>query len=195
MKKTIFFAAAVLFLSACSGKSNSDSANDSVQAEEQVDVEALRMDSINKLQAVAFENPAVLPYVNLGDDNKLYLEANGNLGYNDVDMANGKYEKDNGAYLMFWGMGDVPSTLSVIVGDTYYPIYDSTEESGEKFEYLNNYFMSNFFTEEHPFAGVVTYDAKSNSISYKTSAEEMGTVKLTDLPKDSLKTVNWAPQQ
>ena len=189
MKKLLFISLSMFLLVCCGKKSENQTENESENNVE-VNVDSLRADSISKVEAVAFDNPEALPYVDFGESGKLYLTKDGNLSYNDLNMENGKYVKDNGAYLLFWSMGDVPSKLAVVVGDKYYEVYDNNENPDENFTFLMDYFMSNFFTEDNPFKEMVIYNPSDNSVSYKKQ-DGMGKVMLSEIPSQKLKTVYW----
>ena len=191
MKNLLFLSLSFfLLLSSCKKGENQSASEEADNME--INLDSIRMDSISKLEAIAFENAGVLPYVDLGNDLKLYLHQDGTLSFNNIDMDNGRFSKDNGAYLMYWGMGDVPSVLSVIVGDTYYPIYDNTEDLDSSFEFLSDYFMSNLYSEEQPFKDVVIYNPSDKSLSYKTN-DGMGKIILSEIPTDNLRKVYWKP--
>lgn len=196
MKKILLFAAAGLVMISCGNKSEkeNDAADTEAVAEvvvEEADVEAQRMDSISQAQEAAFVDPSFYPTVEIGEDNVLFLTNEGNLGLNDPNFSNGKYVKDNGGYLMFWGYGDVPSSLGVIYGDKYYQLNDNTENPDENLSYLMDYFMSNFFVEENPFAGYVWFNPDTRTVTYKTENGE-GTFKLSDVPESNIKPVHWS---
>lgn len=192
MKNFLFYSLTFLLLMGCGQKSNEKESNDD-ETEVAIDDTQMKADSIAQAEADAFNNPDFLPFViiNPQENSKLYLRANGVLAFNDKNLTSGKYSKDNGAYLMFWGEGDVPHVLSVIVGDMYYPIYDSLQSDNDNFQYVNDYFMSNFFVEENPFKDVVSYDKEKNAINYKTENGEKN-LSLSEIPEGERRKVMWS---
>lgn len=192
MKKFLLFTAIVVLMGACGNKNDQNTDNTYMETTaSQQDPEALRMDSIFKSEAMAFDTPNSLPTILLNDNNILFLTKNGTVGYNDPNLSSGKYVKQpDGGYLMLWGGGDAPNVLGVIYGDTYYQIYDQTESDDKSFDHLMDYFMSNFFTMDNPFEGMVSFDPASMTVTYQTEKGE-NKFQLSDLTENDKGQVKW----
>ena len=103
----------------------------------------------------------------------------------------GKYVKDNSAYILVFGYGDVPGILGVIYKDTLYDV-GSINEIGnvDTSNEVGFYFASHLYSDRNCIKDVITFNPNTESIRFK-SKQGWKELYLSSVPAKDRYKVTW----
>ena len=99
--------------------------------------------------------------------------------------------KDNSAYILVFGYGDIPQQLGIIYKDTLYDLgYTGEIGNVDTYEEINFYFASNLYSDRNCIKYVITFDPNTESIRFK-SKQGWKELYLSSVPAKDRYKVTW----